>query len=125
MPGRNARSCGFVVSEGWTPTRSIGCMTCRWSAGRSTGDSHTPATMLHYHRATGAGAGSVLVKPGVVGCTPDRCFGSGLIKWQPHLATCVDEYVRSVLELAFEPKRAVAKQTGIWSGASQPIRKLA
>ncbi len=43
---------------------------------------------------TGAGAGSVLVKPGVVGCTPDRCFGSGLIKWQPHLATCVSKALK-------------------------------
>ncbi len=43
---------------------------------------------------TGAGVGSVLVKPGVVGCTPDRCFGAGLIKWQPQLTTCVSKALK-------------------------------
>jgi hypothetical protein len=42
----------------------------------------------------GAGIGSVLVKPGAVGCARDRCFGADLIAWQPQHATCVTKALK-------------------------------
>jgi hypothetical protein len=51
----------------------------------------------------GLGAGSPL-KGG--GCTTDRCFGAGLIKWRPELAACAQSLKIGVVDTGYDKSHA-------------------
>lgn len=45
----------------------------------------------------GPGSSGVVVRPGA-GCTPDRCFGNHVIRWQPQLAACARDIRIGVID---------------------------